>query len=207
MRNKFYIDEIESSTILATTSNAEEEERLSLNVYRVCLKNLEELIIEGASKSLIRQKKKELVTIEQIALKNLLNRERIRLLFDPSETVALLYLQKQKKKELKTQKNAFSKLKKYDSKMQRKEKRKNWNSELIIAISILAVITAIIVTSLVVVLVNAPHKHRYSRKWSYSSTYHWHDSLCDCDLMSDWSSHKDEDENGYCDICKYKINK
>ena len=47
------------------------------------------------------------------------------------------------------------------------------------------------------------HSCDYSEKWSYNETHHYKASLCCDDEYIGYEEHKDENEDGICDICLY----
>lgn len=65
---------------------------------------------------------------------------------------------------------------------------------------------------------NNTHHHTYSSEWSFDETYHWHDSTCGHDVVSDKGEHTfketiiepDYEHQGYtkheCTVCGYSYN-
>lgn len=45
------------------------------------------------------------------------------------------------------------------------------------------------------------HTHSWAQEWSYDSTGHWHEALCDDADKADYSAHSME--NGQCTVCDY----
>ena len=46
--------------------------------------------------------------------------------------------------------------------------------------------------------------HTYSEDWTYDSTAHWHEAVCGCDILSDYSAH--QNVNGFCSTCNRPLN-
>ena len=52
------------------------------------------------------------------------------------------------------------------------------------------------------------HTHKYDDTWSSNENQHYHQATCHPDdkkARKDFENHYDEDENGLCDVCEYKI--
>ena len=49
-------------------------------------------------------------------------------------------------------------------------------------------------------------EHTFSDEWVYNSTQHWHVATCEHPGIKDaLGSHVDEEQDGYCDVCNYKV--
>lgn len=50
------------------------------------------------------------------------------------------------------------------------------------------------------------HEHTFSDKWENNESCHWHPATCEHkDLTKDLASHVDSNEDGYCDVCNYRL--
>lgn len=51
---------------------------------------------------------------------------------------------------------------------------------------------------------NFGHEHTYAKEWNHDAEFHWHDATCGHTVEgSGKSAHKDADNNGICDGCKW----
>ena len=50
------------------------------------------------------------------------------------------------------------------------------------------------------------HTHTYYEEWRHDSKYHWHMPSCGHSITgTDYALHTDENFDGYCDVCGYKL--
>ena len=53
---------------------------------------------------------------------------------------------------------------------------------------------------------DAEHEHTYVNEWSYDETNHWHVGECHSGVTDTAEAHKDENNNGVCDVCEWNYN-
>ena len=67
-------------------------------------------------------------------------------------------------------------------------------------------VSALAALSIFATACDSKHTHTFSEDWESDATNHWHAATCEHgEEKSALAKHKDEDEDGKCDVCAYKV--